>query len=37
MDAKLTYREHIEYIEEKIKKSMKMINIMQWQKTDYWK
>ena len=30
LDNKLEYRDHLEYIENKIQKSVKMINIMNW-------
>ena len=37
LDYQLKFKEHKEYIEEKLEKSIKMINIMNWQKVDFWK
>ena len=37
IDSCMNYEKHLELIEEKIKKGMKIINIMKWKKVNNWK
>ena len=37
LDTQLDFKDHLEYIEEKISNSVKMINILNWKKVDFWK